>query len=110
MIDSDTYLTVVYRDLTKEERLNSLFLEKVSASSYSHALQDRDGLLEMLAYAEAALSDIGDADREPGDDLTWCESRAAEALPRIRKLLAAHGRADPYWAVSRPLPAAQTGL
>lgn len=42
-----------------------------------------------LVIAEAALADIGDADREPGDDLAWCEQRAAEALPTIRAALAA---------------------
>lgn len=110
MIDSDTYFTVVFRYLTRDERLTNLFLEKACASSYSHALHDRDELLAALAYAEAALSDIGDADREPGDDLAWCENRAAQALPRIRKLLTAHGRADPWWAVSRPLPEAGNGL
>jgi len=110
MIDSDTYFTVVFRDLTRDERLTNLFLEKACASSYSHALHDRDELLEALAYAESALSDIGDAEREPGDDLAWCEDRAAQALPRIRKLLAAHGRADPWWAVSRPLPEAGNEL
>ena len=40
-----------------------------------------------LKTAEAALSDIGDADREPGDDLAWCERRAAQALPEVRKAL-----------------------
>ena len=42
-----------------------------------------------LKLAEAALSDIGDADHEPGDDLAWCEARAAKALPAIRAALAA---------------------
>ena len=42
---------------------------------------------EVLLFAEAALADIGDADREPGDDLAWCEARAAEALPRVREAL-----------------------
>jgi hypothetical protein len=42
-----------------------------------------------LAYAEAALADIGDADREPEDDLAWCEQRAAQALPRVRAALEA---------------------
>lgn len=46
-------------------------------------------LRDTLAYAEAALADIGDADREPGDDLAWCERRAAEALPRVRAALGA---------------------
>jgi hypothetical protein len=41
-----------------------------------------------LRQAEAALSDIGDADREPGDDVAWCERRAAEPLPVIRAALA----------------------
>lgn len=44
-------------------------------------------LRDVLSYAEAALADIGDADREPGDDLAWCEARAAEALPRVRAAL-----------------------
>jgi len=110
MIDSDIFFTVVFRDLTRDERLSIFFLEKACASSYSHALHDREELLAALVYAEAALSDIGDADREPGDDLAWCENRAAQALPRIRKLLTAHGRADPWWAVSRPLPEAGNGL
>jgi hypothetical protein len=45
-------------------------------------------LREALQVAEAALSDIGDADREPGDDLAWCERRAAQNLPLIRQALA----------------------
>jgi hypothetical protein len=94
MIHSETYFTVVFKDLTKEERIGFLnrYANKVSASSYSHAMDDRDQLLGVLAYAEAALGDIGDADREPGDDLKWCEDRAAAALPRVRKLLLAHGK------------------
>jgi len=42
---------------------------------------------DTLRFAEAALADIGDADREPGDDLEWCERRAAQALPRVREAL-----------------------
>jgi len=45
--------------------------------------------LDALKFAEAALADIGDADREPGDDLAWCEARAAEALPQTRAAIAA---------------------
>ncbi len=44
-------------------------------------------LREALRLAEAALADIGDADREPGDDLAWCERRAAEPLPIVRAAL-----------------------
>lgn len=48
----------------------------------------RDALLEALKLAEAALADIGDADREPGDDVAWCEARAAEAIPQVRAAIA----------------------
>lgn len=47
-----------------------------------------DALRHALEIAEAALADIGDADREPGDDVAWCEARAAEALPTVRAALA----------------------
>lgn len=91
---TDKYFTIVFKDLTSEERvaLWNAHLDKISASSYSHVMDDRDQLLGVLSYAECALGDIGDADREPGDDLEWCEGRAAEALPRIRKMLLAHGK------------------
>lgn len=45
-------------------------------------------LLLALIRAEAALSDIGDAEREPGDDLAWCESRAAQDLFLVRAVIA----------------------
>ena len=45
----------------------------------------------MLIKAEAALADIGDAEREPGDDLAWREQRAAEALPLPRETIAHYG-------------------
>ncbi len=48
-----------------------------------------------LVIAEAALSDIGDADREPGDDLAWCERRAAQALPVVRAAMPRHSRTPP---------------
>ena len=94
MIHSETYFTVVFKNLTQEERIElaGRYADKLSASSYSHAMSDRNQLIDTLAYAEAALGDIGDAEREPGDDLEWCEERAAAALPRIRELLLAHGR------------------
>lgn len=55
-------------------------------------------LAQALRIAEAALADIGDADREPGDDLAWCERRAAKALPQVRAALAAHDSAQPLTA------------
>lgn len=47
-------------------------------------------LLSALMHAEAVLSDIGDAEREPGDDLAWCEQHAAKALPVVRRAIAAY--------------------
>jgi hypothetical protein len=47
-------------------------------------------LAAALVIAEAALSDIGDADREPGDDVAWCERRASIAIPIAREALAKH--------------------
>jgi hypothetical protein len=44
-------------------------------------------LIRALELAEAAMADIGDADREPGDDIAWAEHRAAEDLPRVRHAL-----------------------
>ena len=44
-------------------------------------------LIRALELAEAGLADIGDADRKPGDDLAWAEARAAQDLPRIRRIL-----------------------
>jgi len=49
-------------------------------------------LIRALELAEAALADIGDAERESGDDLAWAEARAAQDLPRIRAVLARWGR------------------
>ena len=46
-----------------------------------------DLVQDAMTKAEAALADIGDADREPGDDVAWCERRAAQALPAIRAAL-----------------------
>jgi hypothetical protein len=46
-------------------------------------------VLDALVIAEAGLADIGDADREPGDDLAWCEARAAEAFAQPRAAIAA---------------------
>jgi hypothetical protein len=48
---------------------------------------DNVALRSGLKTAEAALADIGDATREPGDDLGWCEARAAQALPAVRAAL-----------------------
>ena len=50
-------------------------------------LEERDQMRLALMIAEAALADIGDSDREPGDDTAWCERRAARALPAVRGAL-----------------------
>ena len=59
------------------------------ADTVSRAAEGGDAVREALVVAEAALADIGDADREPGDDVAWCERRAAQALPKVRAALAA---------------------
>jgi hypothetical protein len=61
-------------------------------------------LIRALELAEAALADIGDAEREPGDDLAWAEARAAQDLPRIRAVLARWGRSaiEPVPVSERP--------
>ena len=59
-------------------------------SAQIEALRDRVTVLNLALHAaESALADIGDADREPGDDLAWCEARAAAALPDVRAALKA---------------------
>ena len=63
--------------------------------------------LDALKFAEAALADIGDADREPGDDLAWCEARAAEALPQTRAAIAALEAEPPKQEAERDWSTAQ---
>jgi hypothetical protein len=67
-------------------------------------------LIRALELAEAALSDIGDADREPGDDIAWAERRAAQDLPRIRHALQTwRDHATPPAATREAGPLPQTG-
>jgi hypothetical protein len=65
--------------------------ESYAAKCVQHATATLSAEVERLRtalkLAEAALSDIGDADREPGDDVAWCERRAAEPLPIVRSAL-----------------------
>jgi hypothetical protein len=68
-------------------------------------------LIWALVWSEAALADIGDAEREPGDDLAWAERRAAEELPRIRRALQTWRHHPTQPAATReagPLPQAPT--
>lgn len=53
-------------------------------------------LVAALVTAEAALADVGDADREPGDDVAWCEARTAQALPTVRLALQRHRDELPF--------------
>lgn len=80
------------RCVTTSELVELIFTEGARLRAEVEALR------EDLRYAEAALSDIGDAEREPGDDLAWCERRAAKALPRVRAAIDAgrtpEGRSD----------------
>ncbi len=66
----------------------------LAASEVVEAGGDSD-VIRALVKAEAALADIGDAEREPGDDLAWCERRAAETLPVVREALAFCSTAHP---------------
>jgi hypothetical protein len=67
-------------------------------------------LIRALELAEAALADIGDADREPGDDIAWAEHRAAEDLPRVRHaLLTWREHATPPAATREAGPLPQAG-
>ncbi len=76
---------------------NAGLREIVESAAAADEFKDSPGAMERLAKmaraaletAEAALADIGDADREPGDDLAWCERRAAQALPEVRAALKA---------------------
>jgi hypothetical protein len=69
--------------------------EVVEGAAAADEFKDSPGAMDRLAEyaraalktAEAALADIGDADREAGDDLAWCERRAAQALPAVRAAL-----------------------
>lgn len=54
---------------------------------HEYAAHVSAALRSALKIAEAALADIGDSDRDPGDDLAWCERRAAQALPAVRAAL-----------------------
>ena len=72
-----------WRALANRERVYAEALDELGSLARENAL-----LRVALREAEAALADIGDADREPGDDLAWCERRAAKALPNVRAALA----------------------
>lgn len=59
-----------------------------NVSHYEEVLaNENETLRRALKTAEAALSDIGDAEREEGDDIEWCERRAAKAIPIVRAAL-----------------------
>ena len=62
-------------------------IASTAANMIAHYAAECSRLHKALVIAEAALADIGDADREPGDDLAWCEARAAKALPKVRAAL-----------------------
>lgn len=54
------------------------------AAPYKAMLLAAPEILAALELAEAALADIGDATREPGDDMAWLENRARIALLLVR--------------------------
>ena len=86
MVDGDIYhLSCAAQEEARRDRWVRAANNAVRARDSQRERADR--LWEALRIAEAALSDIGDADREPGDDLAWCEQRAYVPLPMIRMVL-----------------------
>jgi len=71
------------------ERIDSDGDEHGAVNVMYESARELRKLRDSLREAEAALADIGDADREPCDDVAWCERRAASALPNVRAALAA---------------------
>lgn len=81
-------------DIETTSRLRSRAVAKLLHVEVERLQAENKAMLKALKLAEAGLADIGDADREPGDDLAWCERRAAEPLPIIRAAIAkAEGKA-----------------
>jgi len=95
LADDFTELADKYRQVLAERDALQARLDAMTAQPVQPAAQEPASkellqqALDELVIAEAGLSDIGDADREPGDDLAWCESRAAEALDSPRKAIEA---------------------
>lgn len=90
------FLAILERPDSRNYVTTGFVFEK-AGTRWSLTAQREDGatpsehigkLRAALEAAEAALSDIGDGDREPGDDMAWCERRAAQALPEVRAALA----------------------
>lgn len=87
MINSDKYFTIIYKDLTVDERRNLLENSKVSASGYSHAFDDRDGLLSALVYLEDYLA------TKLMDHVPWSNKEELQKeIADIQKLMKKHGR------------------
>jgi hypothetical protein len=91
----DVYETIIHWDEGGGKRSRRELARRIVAlwthqprREWQGLTEQRDELLAALKLAEAGLADIGDADREPGDDLAWCERRAAEPLPIIRAAIA----------------------
>jgi hypothetical protein len=61
-------------------------IDAAEARANARLIAAAPDLLAVLRIAQAVFADIGD--REPGDDLAWCEARAAEALPLVRAAIA----------------------
>ena len=81
MTEREQILSAIVANLQLDPRLEEAMAE------IAQLKQANAHLWKALSYAEAALADIGDAEREPSDDLRWCENRAAEALPKVRRSL-----------------------
>lgn len=90
MINSDKYFTIIYRDLTVDERRKLLDNPKWSASGYSHAFDDRDGLLSALVYLEDFLTKLIDLIVWPPSSET--KEKLQKEIADIQRLMKMHGR------------------
>ena len=89
------HLGYAHAILARLARYGTAHPAPIPASERLPGVADDSDVIWALVKAEAALADIGDAEREPGDDLAWCERRAAEALPVVREALAFCSTAHP---------------
>jgi len=84
-----TQLAAARQQGAEEERKNAhVWVAGIVEQRIAELERTNAVLLEALKLAEAALSDIGDAEREPDDDVAWCEARAAQAIPQARAAIA----------------------
>jgi uncharacterized protein YukE len=81
--EADATIAALQRELEEDQGVIRVWRGRAERADATIA-----ELVAALETAEAALADVGDADREPGDDVAWREARTAKALPAARAALA----------------------